>query len=490
MALGEGEASVDREISWRPVWNHGRQARTGRQMGDKPDITRAENREWSGRQLGDKCEIMRTRALKASRVHWETSGRRQVETGGRAMWNHCLPLVCTCLPLLSQHALDAQGALLRMISHLSTLYIQIIQCALGDRCGTSGRQAWNHGGREWVYTVGDNSETSAKSCGPNHTPLKAYWDTSGRQVEIGGRSLKSRAQQNPECNLRELLLDTLAGQYLLDNLSWHSCGTLLLDILAGHSFLTLLLDTPAGHSWHTWQEDTLALTLLDTVTGHLLDTHGHSCLTLLLDTLALTLLRDSLVRTLLLDTLGRHDQTCFQLAFSTKLSPKVTIQASKRSIFHETFTKSDNPSFQNERFTRDFYTRLLEKANFGANNQHRKSRCNSAVQHLYNTTLKPTQTSHFHENLRLCSEITFFNLQVYNVLRQPQKMTFVAFLKTSKTVTFPAFGMILTTSTLTHFLQNFTWDLSQKRSSSSHLATANQIGRNVKRVERFARDCI
>ena len=38
--------------------------------------------------------------------------------------------------------------------------------------------------------------------------------------------------------------------------------------------------------------------------------------------------------------------------------------------------------------------------------------------------------------------------------------------------------MILTTSTLTHFLQNrrFTWDLSQKRSFSNHLATANPNG--------------
>ena len=82
-------------------------------------------------------------------------------------------------------------------------------------------------------------------------------------------------------------------------------------------------------------------------------------------------------------------------AFSTRLSPKVRIQASKTSVFHETFTKSDNPSFQNEHFPQDFhqnwksklpnrafYTRLLAKANFGANNLHRKSQCNSAVQHF------------------------------------------------------------------------------------------------------------
>ena len=48
------------EHSEHPEW-------TGRQVGDKPEIMRAENRECSGRQLGDKCE------------------RRQVETGGREM---------------------------------------------------------------------------------------------------------------------------------------------------------------------------------------------------------------------------------------------------------------------------------------------------------------------------------------------------------------------------------------------------------------------
>ena len=43
---------------------------------------------------------------------------------------------------------------------------------------------------------------------------------------------------------------------------------------------------------------------------------------------------------------------------------------------------------------------------------------------------------------------------------------------------FLAFGMILTTSALTHWLQNrrSTWNLSQKRSFSNHLATANPNG--------------
>ena len=137
--------------------------------------------------------------------------------------------------------------------------------------------------------------------------------------------------------------------------------------------------------------------------------------TLPLDVSALTLLCWTLFRTLLLDTLSGH--SCLPLscqdtlanqtklskrAFSTRLSPKVTIQASKTSVFqnkrfprdvspkvtiqasktsvlhetstrlspkvgevtsqasktsvlHETFTKSDKPSFQNEHFPRDFH---------------------------------------------------------------------------------------------------------------------------------------
>ena len=55
-----------------------------------------------------------------------------------------------------------------------------------------------------------------------------------------------------------------------------------------------------------------------------------------------------------------------------------------------------------------------------------------------NPNITATQTSHFHETLRLCSEITVFSLQVYDVLRLPRKMTFVTFLKTSKIVTLPS----------------------------------------------------
>ena len=167
----------------------------------------------------------------------------------------------------------------------------------------------------------------------------------------------------------------------------------------------------------------------------------------------------------------------------------MTIQASKTSLFHETFTKSDNPSFQNERFPRDFhqkwqsklpkrafstrlprdfhqkwqsklpkrafYTRLSPKVTIQASKTSvlhetsRKSELRSKHSALRipmeqrdstpaNPNITATQTSHFHETLRLCSEITFFNLQVYNVRRLPRKMSFVTFLKTCKIVTFPS----------------------------------------------------
>ena len=109
-------------------------------------------------------------------------------------------------------------------------------------------------------------------------------------------------------------------------------------------------------------------------------------------------------------------------AFYTRLSPKVTSQASKTSVLHETVTKSDNPSFQNERFTRDFSQKRTSE----------QTLC------IANPNVTATQTSHFHETLRLCSQITVFNLQVYDVLRLPRKMTFDTFLKTCKIVTLPS----------------------------------------------------
>ena len=314
-----------------------------------------------------------------------------------------------------------------------------------------------------------------------------------------------------------LLEDTLDRTPLLDTFAGHSCWTLLLDTLAGHSCLTLFLDTLAALfldtlAWHScW-------TLLTYLTGHFsyFDTPpGHSYRTLLLDTLAghscSTLFLDTLAGHSCQDTLGGHHETSFQnerfprdfhqkgesklpkRAFSTRLSSKVRIQASKTSIFHETFTKRENPSFQNEHFPRDFHqkwqaklpkrafstrlspkkresklpkrafsTRLSPKVTIQAcktsvlHETSRKSELRSKhsasqipMEQRSSTPLKhhseaanpngtATQTRHFHETLRLCSEISFFNLQVYHVLRLPRKMTFVTFLKTSKIVALPS----------------------------------------------------
>ena len=306
------------------------------------------------------------------------------------------------------------------------------------------------------------------------------------------------------------LLHTLAWHSWHDTLAWHFCWTLLArhscwTLLTRHSCLTLLLDTLTWHSCLTLLLDTLDIldrTLrLGTLAGHsLLDTVSwHSCWTLLLDTLACLSCQDTLANQTSFH--NKHFPRDFhqkwqsklpnrrfprdfhqkwlsklpKRAFYTRLSPKVTSQASKTSVLHETFTKSDNPSFQNERFTRDFhqkwqsklpkqafYTRLSPKVTIQASKTsvlHETSRKSelrskhSALQipmeqrdstprehhsETANPNITATQTSHFHETLRLCSEITFFNLQVYNVRRLPRKMSFVTFPKTCKIVTLPS----------------------------------------------------
>ena len=106
----------------------------------------------------------------------------------------------------------------------------------------------------------------------------------------------------------------------------------------------------------------------------------------------------------------------------TRLSPKVTIQASKTSVLHETSRKSEL------------------RSKHSASQIPMKQRDSTPLKHhseTANPNITATQTSHFHETLRLCSEIIVFNLQVYDVLRLPRKMTFVTFPKTCKIVTFP-----------------------------------------------------
>ena len=127
-------------------------------------------------------------------------------------------------------------------------------------------------------------------------------------------------------------------------------------------------------------------------------------------------------------------------AFSTRLSSKVAIQASKTSVFHETFTKSDKPSFQNERFTRGFSQKRTSKQTSASQipMEQRDSTPRKHHSETANPNVTATRTSHFHETLRLCSQITVFNLQVYDVLRLPRKMTFDTFFKTCKIVALPS----------------------------------------------------
>ena len=119
----------------------------------------------------------------------------------------------------------------------------------------------------------------------------------------------------------------------------------------------------------------------------------------------------------------------------------MTNQASKTSVFQETFTTSDNPSFQNDRFTRDVSQKRTSEQTLCIAKIPMEQRDSTPRKHhseTANPKITATQTSHFHETLRLCSKITVFNLQVYDVLRLPRKMTFVTVLKTSKIVTLPS----------------------------------------------------
>ena len=138
------------ETCGRQVWNHAARALrapiTGRQVGDKPEITRPEHwehRELTGRQVGDKPEITRPE-------HWEhreLTGRQlgdKWETNGRQVWNH------------AARALRASRA-----------YWE-----------TSGRQGWNHAARN------TSPETNSKSSGPSTHPFKRSKNPS--QVNLFG----------------------------------------------------------------------------------------------------------------------------------------------------------------------------------------------------------------------------------------------------------------------------------------------------------------
>ena len=104
------------------------------------------------------------------------------------------------------------------------------------------------------------------------------------------------------------------------SLAGHSCGTLLWDTLKGHSCETLLWDTPVGHTPRTRLPPKV------------------------------TLQDKRFVR----DFLQKSRVKSQKRAFRTRLPPKVTRQVSKTSVSYETSSKSHMSSPQNERFVRDF----------------------------------------------------------------------------------------------------------------------------------------
>ena len=219
----------------------------------------------------------------------------------------------------------------------------------------------------------------------------------------------------------------------LDPLSWHSglwhaCLTLLLDtidrtlLLARQSCWTLLLDTL---SWHSF---------LDTLTWH-------SCAELLLDTPA-----------------AHHE-----------ISPKGTIQASKTSVFHETFTKSENTSFQNERFPRDFHQKWeykLPKRAFSTR-LWQKVRIRASKRSIFHEAFTKSENpkEHFPRGFHQKWESKLPKRAFYTRLSPKMRI------QASKT---SIFHETFTKSDNPSFQnEHFTWDFSQKRTSEQTICIAN-----------------
>ena len=72
-----------------------------------------------------------------------------------------------------------------------------------------------------------------------------------------------------------------------------------------------------------------------------------------------------------------------QRTFSTSLSPKVKTQGSKTSIFHGTFTKSGDPSCQNEHFPRDFWQTRTSRQTPYIKNPYATARFNTSKTSLW-----------------------------------------------------------------------------------------------------------
>ena len=131
------------EHSEHPEWS-------GRQVGDKPDIMRAENPEC--RVVGDKCEIMRAKALGASRIlgdKWGQVGdkpeitRAENPTCGRELGDKCEIMRTKGVRASSVLGDKWEPSGDKWETSLKSCG-QRIQGVVGDNSGTSGRQVQNH----------------------------------------------------------------------------------------------------------------------------------------------------------------------------------------------------------------------------------------------------------------------------------------------------------------------------------------------------------
>ena len=97
-----------------------------------------------------------------------------------------------------------------------------------------------------------------------------------------------------------------------------------------------------------------------------------------------------------------------QRTFSTSLAPKVKIQASKASIFHETFTKSENPDFQDEHFPRDFWQKRTSGQTPCITNPNGTAGFNTSKTRPWNCKPQSNCDANVSLSRNVCREIAFF----------------------------------------------------------------------------------
>ena len=164
---------------------------TGRQVGDKPEIMRAENPERSRKTGAKSCGPRTgTQALSAQNDKRGTSAEscgpkhsdQPVCTGGDKLEKSC-----------GQRIESVVGDSWET-SAKSCRPNQSIQSVLGDEWRQVGDENWETGGRQ----VGDKCEiTRAKALRAS----RVYWGTSGRQVEV---KLEITQAENLECSGRQV----------------------------------------------------------------------------------------------------------------------------------------------------------------------------------------------------------------------------------------------------------------------------------------------